>query len=642
MLPVTQVFQDKIRATKRCLFGKVQIDYSDPFIDQSIQMSTNEDNYTSYPRQIADGLQEPLGKYITLDQTWTLGDSSFVLSPEPGEEEKAQMGWWGSSLSDANGGFATNPKLTITFFSRPIRSLKVVGDSKRVEFPIDFVITLYGENDVVLYQETVTENTQVSWTKGIEQINEVVKMKLEISKWNMANRCVKILEFFTSIQETYGQDDIFFIHLLEEKETSSGSLPIGNISSNEIDIRLANENGKFDVGNKQSTIYNLLKVNRRIKAWIGIENNNGEKEFVPLGVFWTTDWNTPEDEIYVELTARDRLEQLRKTTYSNSQVQMNKTLYDLATMVLKDSGLKDVEYWIDEELKDIVIPYSYFEPQSHREILRQIAEAGLGQVYCDRNGVVRIEGPSFTQNRIENSVAAAFLEAEFPANVEVVDAYGVTSDDYFSKNNPSRQSQVANIVEVETQPLRPDVEQEIYRSNEAMPINAGQTKTVTIFFNNTPCIDVSLSTEGTGAIQNSTMYAWGADVKVSSDADGSFLIIASGKPLIIINKDRAVAKDETSIIDNGEIKYSFPINPLVQTLDVAQNIADKLLQYYKDPRRDLTMEWRGNPALELGDVIITNDYARESSGEYGYYYITKQEIEFNGSLRAKLEGRRAI
>ena len=74
-----------------------------------------------------------------------------------------------------------------------------------------------------------------------------MKDALEIikTKWSEGNRQAKILEFFTGIKETYETDDILLINLLEEREVSQGSLPVGNISSNEIDIRLVNENGGY-------------------------------------------------------------------------------------------------------------------------------------------------------------------------------------------------------------------------------------------------------------------------------------------------------------------------------------------------------------------------------------------------------------
>src|SRR5690606_3818630 len=104
---------------------------------------------------------------------------------------------------------------------------------------------------------------------------------------------------------------------------------------------------------------------------------------------------------YASTSGRDRLELLRNTTFSASQVFKDKTLYELAEIILKDAGLKKGEYWIDEELQEFLIPWAYFEPVSHREALRQIAEACAGQIYVDINNVIRIEGPSFIQIKEE-------------------------------------------------------------------------------------------------------------------------------------------------------------------------------------------------------------------------------------------------
>ena len=115
MIPVSQEFKDKIRARERHIFCKVQIDYTDPFIDQSINIDINDKNYTSYPQQIADNIQEPYGKIISLDGSWVLGDRDWVLAPGKDEINKYQMGWWGEQLSQSDGSFiAPYPTLTTT------------------------------------------------------------------------------------------------------------------------------------------------------------------------------------------------------------------------------------------------------------------------------------------------------------------------------------------------------------------------------------------------------------------------------------------------------------------------------------------------------------------------------------------------
>ncbi len=559
MYSVSQEFESKIKTPiHRKIYGKVQVDYTDPHIDQTILMSANENANVSYPQQTADGITEPAAKYASLDGSWVL-DGTYALAP--GLADDGQMGWWGSQLSDEDGLFDLPlPKLTAVFAPRPVWSLRVVGDSQRNEHPVDFTITLYDENETWLYSENVTDNDNIVWEKDIEAINEVAKMTLEIAKWSHESRQVKILEFFTSIQETYEGDDIFLINLLEEREVSQGSLPIGSISANEIEIRLNNETRKFDTGNKGSSIYGLVKPNRRIRVWLGVEKEDTTKEWVPLGVFWSGKWEVPDNGIYAQTMGRDRLELLRKTNYSTSQVQQDKTLYDLAIDVLQDAGLQSSEYWIDTELQDYSVKYSYFESQSHREALREITEACLGQAYCDREGVLRIEGPSFMENKIIQLQKEYFLEGSYPAEIEIIEAYGISADDYFTKDNPANDDEIANWIEVETQPLQPDILQEVYKSNEEITI--GEEKTFTIYYNDAPCINAEASLEGTGS---ATYYAWGASITVSA---GTFYIIVDAQPLKVLNKERAIAKDLKSIQDNGKIGYTFPGNPLVQTLDV--------------------------------------------------------------------------
>jgi len=357
-----------------------------------------------------------------------------------------------------------------------------------------------------------------------------------------------------------------------------------------------------------------------IKAWY---NSNAPfydteiKEWVPLGTFWSGDWTAPEGEIYVQTTGRDRLEILSQSIFSSSQVYQNKTLYDLAKVVLEDAGIKEEEYWIDTELQEFLIPYAYFEPVSHREALRKITEAGLGQCYCDRNGLIRLEGYSYLQSKTEPDIV-------------------ITRDDYFKKDNPNNYMQMANYIEVETQPLRPAPTEEVYRSNEPISINAGETISITAYYNAEPCIEPVASIEGVGSIAEVTYYSWGADVKVTSSTAGEFELVINAKPLKIQGAEKIVAKDDDSIRENGRIKYTFPKNPLVQTRAQAQKIADNLLAYFKDPRRDLTLEWRGNPALLLGDRIqVVDEYGGED------FFVTQQNIEYDGGLKVSMEGRKA-
>jgi len=263
-----------MKADRRHVIARAVIDYTDPFIDQSIEISASEQANVSYPQQTADSVQEATHKWASLDGSWVL-DGTYQLAPGPELLSQYQFGWWGKQLAGAGGAFSVpHPTLTVTHLPRPIHTLKVIGDTARGEYPVDFTIKLYAQNETILYTETVTGNTQVNWSKTLAvPVLDVAKQVLEITRWSHEGRQAKIIEFFTSIREVYETGDLISIRLLEEREASQGSLPVGNISSNEITLVLNNEDKKFDVDNEQSPLFRLLKPNRRIRVWLGISED---------------------------------------------------------------------------------------------------------------------------------------------------------------------------------------------------------------------------------------------------------------------------------------------------------------------------------------------------------------------------------
>jgi len=271
--PVTPEFIEKMKADRRHVVARCEIDYTDPFMDQSIEIEANENANVSYPRQTADNVLEATHKWASLDGTWDLTTGEYHLAPSPDKLTQAQFGWWGAQLAGPGGAFSLPyPTLTVRHLPRPARQFRVVGDSSREEYPVDFQIKLYSQDNTLLYTETVIGNTEIYWNKSLDsQILDVAKQELIIMKWSHAGRQAKIIEFFTSIREVYETGDLVSLRLLEEREASQGSLPVGNISANEVTIVLNNEDKKFDIDNEQSPLKNLLKPNRRIQVSLGFE-----------------------------------------------------------------------------------------------------------------------------------------------------------------------------------------------------------------------------------------------------------------------------------------------------------------------------------------------------------------------------------
>lgn len=648
MIDTSQDYKNEIQDLKgRKTYGRVEIDYTDPFLDQSIEVSANENASVSYPDQVKDNLLETYGKIASLDGSWIL-DGSWVSAPVTPFE--GQMGWWGEKIAVPYAGLGAftspYPTLTVTFLERPIQQLKVVGDSSRGEYPVDFKVRLYDSGDTLILTETVTNNTDVHYVYRYEEAyTGVAKMTLEITKWSHAGRQAKITEFITSIQEVYEGDEIISINLLEEKEVSTSTgLPIGNISSNEITVKLANTNKKFDPNNSESPLYQLLKPNRRIRAWVGTE-----AELLPLGRFWSGDWEIPEHEMYVSVTGNDKLHLLSQSIYSTSVLKQDVTLYELAVDVFTDAGMSVEEYSISDELLNYVVPFAYFNPVPHREALRQIAVACAGQVYCDRYGVIRVgtlsDGepliyPELTvddllylwQEDLDNNIDFELIDGDLYLTATQM----LTKDNYYKKNSPVKWSQIANVIEMDVETKKLDISQEIFNAGMD-PVQPGVPTEVQITYDKAPATDLSISVYPISLL-DAKLYSWGAVVTVvqTGSTPSAFQIKVTGKPLIDAGKQKIVRQDQASILDHGKVSYVVPENPFFQSLAFGEQLCDKLLDYYKNPQKDVDVDWRGDPSWELGDtVIVADDYATQP------YTIISQEIDFDGALRSRLKARDA-
>jgi hypothetical protein len=615
LLEVSDAFMQAIAAPRRRILGRVIISYSDPFMDESVEVSSNEQAEVSYVKQACDTKDKATRKWASCDGS-CVPDGTYYPCPSLEETVINQMGWWGSSMSDENGNFPSPyPTLTVEFSPRTVNFMRLVGDDKREEYPVDFIMEFYNDDGELILTDNITGNTGVIWEKRGYTLSLVTKIILTITKWSHPGRQVKILEFFPCLQQIYEGDDLFSISLLEEREYSDGALPIGNISSNEITVQINNLDRRFDPDNTSSELYGLVSLNKKVEAWIGVELLDGSVEYVPLGTFFCGEWSVPEDDIYAEVTADDRLALLDKSAYSGP-VYQNVTLYQLAIEVLNTTGF---DYYVDEELKNYTIPWAYFDDLTHRECLRTISEACGGACYVSRDDVIRLEGPSY-------------LEAQ------TVVRQTITNDNYVTKDNQANYENLANYIVINTQPLTPAAEPEdVYTSDDTQSITAGSTVTISVEYSKKPVINaLAILIDAIHAtIKSVTYYAWGADVTVYSAQDDTFTIKITGITLSVENSEQIIKYDALSIRRYGKMEYDFEDNCLVQTKDMAQAVAIKTLTQSKTVRSDLDMDWQGNPALELGNLIAITDRYQNVP-----FWIISQQLDWDGGLTCTLKGKR--
>ncbi len=408
MIDYTADFKTAALLNRRDPRARVEVTWTDPSIDTTLQVSSNDDNRVTFNQQVVDGDNVTSEKWAHLN-TAIIADGSFKLMPAYPSE--GQVGWYGATPCNASKIWAgTNPILTVEFTSRPIEYLYLTGDTVYGEYPEEFTIRLY--NGVsLLATEAVTGNSTVSATIDLlsHSIVSCDSFTVEVIKWSAANQVVKINECYAPILDLYYGDEITELGILEEMQAENGSLPIGNISSNELSLGLSDDSRRFQFGNTNSKYHTLLKKNRKIKVWLGfvlpsgssdvssgsyiVETINGDIiGFHPYGVYWSGDWNANIREASVDTDARDLMEILRTTEYNTSPVWEGQTLYKIASDIMLQavSEIVGLTYEIDTALQNYTIPVGYFERQSYFQTIKDIVSVAQSIAYVDRTGKLYI------------------------------------------------------------------------------------------------------------------------------------------------------------------------------------------------------------------------------------------------------------
>ena len=740
MQSVSSDFLTAADATIRRPIGKLEITWTDPILDPTVTttVTPSPDNRGSIKTQVHDTISDPSFKYTILDGTWQLS-ADYHLAPETAAEQGLyQIGYYGNQVSASYTppstppyGFSTEEKIKIEFDAKTIQGIYVVGDKLLGEYPVEFEIYIRnGSTDLGYIYEPANLNIENYYSGVYANVDNI---ELIVYSWSAPDTCCKIVEFYTGFVSTYYGDDIISMNLLEEREIRDATLPVGNISMNEIDISIQGydygrgewvavgdvipiksdvqdvtywevfeiiddnpvptlidnwtcpseeidsvwywyfyyeytipsqpenttiqlyfqpDTGTPDAGkpgafysdrwtvkdviidpynynNPDSIFFNLLRPNRKIKAYLGFILDSGAYEYVPVGTFWSNDWKFNENSLSLSTDGRDRLGLLKENIYDGSIIWTDETLYDIADDVLtyakSNIPMPDLVWSLDTHLNFYTVPYAFFERISYFEVLELISKASTGQCYMGKDDIL------YLTTHLSN--------LEYPSYSSLF-----TKDQYFNIYQESRYREIKNRVNVRYHTYDLQASAEVYRSNEPINIDIGETlPPITVEYSNPVDNGVASIVEQSGttcAIIADTYYSWGAVVTVqNSGGAGTFKIAVNGNELLESDHFVYTIQNSSSILANTLMEYNLIDEYLVQNEPSAQEIGDGLIDVYKNPHNLIEIDYRGNPAIELADIIRVVVYKRGSTTILKDFIIYKSTLEFDGTLKGKLYAR---
>lgn len=342
-------------------------------------------NFSNTNHIVSDG-EKNIRPYATLERNLWILDGSREILPA---NNFGETGFIDDTVGTASGTYSANPIISIGFsrvHTNVLQGLTITWCRFLNEYATDFIVTAYNGTTVVA-KKTIADNTSVKVSVILDIVN-YDRIDIEVTKWSMPFRRVRLDEVFTGVDIVFSKKDIFSHSCSHSADPISAKLP-----KSETSFSLNNVDNVFNPYNTEG-ISKYLIERQEISVKYGYKFDSGE-EWISGGKFYLSEWDAKQGGIGADFKARDLLEFMTNTYNKGTYTPGGTSLYDLAEDVLLDADLPvssdgSVKWVIDEGLKNIytIAPLPI---DTHANCLQMIANAGECVIYQDRKGILQIK-----------------------------------------------------------------------------------------------------------------------------------------------------------------------------------------------------------------------------------------------------------
>lgn len=409
------------------------------------------------------------------------------------------------------------------------------------------------------------------------------------------------------------EDHIVHIQLLEEARAETQS-PLGSISSNELSLQLLNSGDMFNPENINGPFYGKLKPGVKVEFFILLEISEGVFEEIPMGIFKTSTWNTPSSTMVASVTCYDRLYELCQLDMPRLPALRNTTLKALCELLFMSLGLSANEYHVDSTL-NVPLDYGWFKEGNVRQALQDIMVASCSNINVDRTGVIRVASVLRT-----TEVAAALEDLSQVIYTEVPQSYYQT----YSK-----------VKVLYTTPRLSTTKLLASLNSVKIPVEGLFLTDLEVSNGPAAIVDkIVLVGAKSSRVATFGFSAWGLDLAIMNTGEPEEVTVEVYGKTISTVKNTYTLVDDTPIIEQYRVLEVESI--MVQSMDKAKELANTLLKLARDPVNTVVVMCRGNPALEVFDLVAINspstNLANTNIVPIRYTYI------YDGGLSCEITG----
>jgi len=375
------------------------------------------------------------------------------------------------------------------------------------------------------------------------------------------------------------------IDFLEETFTD-GDNPLGRVSSNEIVLILNNKDYDFTPTYTGGLYYGKLVPNVKVEPYYGLMVS-GSFEWIPLGAYWTGDWDAPSQSVLSTVVCHDRLFKLGDKDIPLIPTQENLTQKVVFENFFRAIGLASDNYEIDATLTTEV-EIVYYPEGKVRDALTKLAQAFNCTVSMTRDNKIKV-----SNNQTVGASVITFSEDDMLKNANI----------------PQRFDNIYTDVDIVYSVHKVGPPESVLKLTD-VPIPAAGVTLENLKFTKSPIAMVSyikITQVKHVSIGTMEIGSWGINLQIINSASANQVIdIEVFAYPLIITTDIISVRDATAFALLGEEKALLINNYLVQSAAGATTYANLILPIVADPDAYVEVDSRGDPSIELTDTMTVD------------------------------------
>ena len=393
--------------------------------------------------------------------------------------------------------------------------------------------------------------------------------------------------------------------ILEEAHASSGSAPFGGVTSNECGVDLINEGGIFSPTNTASPYFGKMRRGVKMEVFIRpkIESDNPDELYSwdSMGVFYVTDWNATVTGLIATVTGNDKMYSVFTGDVLSYPIRRGITQADFYLDIFRLLGISAT---VDSTLTEI-LKYAYVTDKV-KDLLSKLGVSSLADCFCNHMGNVRV-----VDLTAPKELRATITDADQIIDAKIEQALLSGYDGAAVTCNAPQEGKLENILSLTELFVKEGIE----TTKNVSLVKSPLVRLCYLKLTGAPDAIVKEARATPSTLTYTIDNAGVAGENCVLDAFGTY--IETNKMLLTDEGDNLLSVD----------------NIYIQTQEYARKVYNHLKAYVNNVLPVLELVVRGNPKLELCDMI------RAVSDKYNLDYtglLIKQEFIYDGGLSSKI------